>query len=42
MGTGFVLVLCGVGHIVLFVFWKTTNRAQIIVFERFGGPEKCL
>ena len=35
-------MLCGVGHLFSFVFWKTTSRAQIIVFGRFGGPEKGL
>ena len=33
---------CVVWGIFLFVFWITTNRAQIIVFERFGSPEKGL
>ena len=36
---GLLLVLCGVGHFFV-CFWQNNNIAQIIVFGRFGGPEK--
>ena len=37
----FFLVLCGVGHFFV-CFWRNNNIAQIIVFGRFGVPEKGL
>ena len=40
-GEGWYCVVWG-NFFICFFFWKTPNRAQIIVFGRFGGPEKGL
>ena len=41
MGVICFIVLCGVGHFFI-CFLENNNRAQVIVFGRFGGPEKGL